>query len=96
MEIVLVWFVLSFAVAWWAASRGRGALLWFFVSLLASPLIGFVLVAVIGPNAKAVEQEALETGDMRKCPFCAELVRREAVKCKHCGSELQAEPAPAE
>jgi hypothetical protein len=25
----------------------------------------------------------------KKCPFCAEPIRREAVKCKHCGETLQ-------
>lgn len=24
----------------------------------------------------------------KKCPFCAELIKREAIKCKHCGSEI--------
>lgn len=24
----------------------------------------------------------------KTCPFCAELIKREAVKCKHCGSDL--------
>ena len=27
----------------------------------------------------------------RKCPYCAEEVKAEAVKCKHCGSELERE-----
>jgi len=30
--------------------------------------------------------------DFKKCPFCAEEVRLEAQKCKHCGSSLQAPP----
>ena len=30
-----------------------------------------------------------EHGDFRKCPFCAESVRREAIKCRHCGSTLE-------
>jgi len=25
----------------------------------------------------------------RRCPYCAELVRAEAIKCKHCGSMLR-------
>ena len=29
----------------------------------------------------------------RKCPFCAEVIKAEAVKCKHCGSMLSAGPA---
>jgi hypothetical protein len=27
--------------------------------------------------------------DQKKCPFCAELIKKEALKCKHCGSELE-------
>lgn len=41
-----------------------------------------VLLDFSGKQAKAA--------DMKACPFCAELVRREAIKCKHCGSELNA------
>ncbi|HDI3035680.1 zinc ribbon domain-containing protein [Cronobacter sp. EKM101R] len=29
-----------------------------------------------------------DSGPLVKCPFCAELVKSEAVKCKHCGSDL--------
>lgn len=41
-------------------------------------------------TSEAAAVVAGEHGAFRKCPFCAESIRKEAVKCKHCGSAVEA------
>jgi hypothetical protein len=52
------------------------------------PVVGFFW-ALVTPNMAELAATTGEYGDMRKCPFCAESVRKEAIKCKHCGSEIK-------
>jgi hypothetical protein len=55
----------------------------------ACPVVGLLWVLSTG-NAEQVARERGGYAGLKKCPFCAEAVRAEAVKCKHCGSELPA------
>ena len=53
MEIFLFWVVLSVVVGIIASSRGRSGVGWFFVAVLFSPLIAFILVVALPSRAKS-------------------------------------------
>lgn len=89
MSTVLAWLIFAALVGMWASSKGRSGFGYFLLSVVLSPLIGAIAVAIAGDNKPAVEAEAINSGDMRKCPECAELIRSEARKCRHCGAAIE-------
>ncbi len=50
--------------------------------------VAAVVVILSMPTSEQAAVIDGQHGAFRKCPFCAESVRVEAVKCKHCGSDL--------
>jgi hypothetical protein len=47
MELILFWFIASIVVAVYASSRNRTGFGWFLLSLIISPLISFVFLAIL-------------------------------------------------
>tara|TARA_R110002167_G_scaffold329681_1_gene536355 strand:+ start:80 stop:346 length:267 start_codon:yes stop_codon:yes gene_type:complete len=86
--IIVLWIIFAILVGVYANSKGRSGFGFFLIAALLSPLIGFIIALVVSPINSKVEQNALEAGDVKKCPSCAELVKAEAKLCKHCRTEL--------
>ena len=57
-------------------------------------LVGLIMV-VFGRSGSATTASTVSTEyDTRPCPLCAETIKRAAVKCKHCGSDIEAAAKP--
>ncbi len=87
MEVLILAVLLGLIPATIAKNKGKSFALWW--------IYGGALFIVALPHALimkrdvgALEQKAIEEGNLRKCPHCAELIKPDAKVCKHCGREV--------
>jgi hypothetical protein len=82
------WIAFAMLVAVYAGHKGHSAVGFFFLSLFLTPLIGFLIAAVMSPD----REQVAERSGLKKWPDCAEYVQGEAQVCRFCGHKFTENP----
>jgi hypothetical protein len=92
MEFLILAILIGLLPAFIASAKGRNFVLWW--------LYGAALFIVALPHALIMksnsEEMAVSSGESRKCPFCAEIIKSEAIVCRYCGRDLPASESHGE
>ena len=93
MSFLVIAALLGLIPAFIAQSKGRSFGAWWLYGFLLF-IVAIIHVLFVAPRNTAGAVASDSIGPMRDCPYCAEPVKYQATKCKHCGSEIESMPIP--